>query len=316
MAPRLLLLVALLIPSFIGAASAQSYPNAPIQVITPFSPGNVVDLMARAAADELAKPLGQQVYVVNKEGAAGMIAYGELARAAADGLTIMFAPQGQLTLQPHLRKKLPFDPARIDPICQIFEVQFAVVVGEKSPFKTFVDLVDEARRNPGKLNWGVSGIGSIPHLQWHMLERTARIDTTPVPYKNYALVAPETATGQLDFSVMAIGSFGNQPLRVLLTVDDRRSPKFPDVPAAKELGYSVSPAGGGGIFAPMGLPPTVRSALAAACADIVKSSRLKAVFDRLGTELVYRDSRGFAQQLATDHRIKGEAARALNLQVE
>jgi tripartite-type tricarboxylate transporter receptor subunit TctC len=298
------------------AAIAQTYPSKPVQMLTPFSPGNTIDLQARATAEELRKIVGQQVVVVNKEGAAGMIGFAELTRAAPDGYTILFAPNGPLTLQPHVRKSLPFDPAKVDPVCALSRTRFVVVVGEKSPFRSLADLIAAARKAPGKLNWGVSGIGSIPHLQWHMVEKSAGIETTPVAYKNYALVAPETVSGQLDFSVMAIGSFANQPLRLLAVVDERRASKYPDLPTAKELGYAAAPAGHGGIYVPVGLPPEIQAALGRSCAEVAQSPALRAAFDRLGVELVYLDAGAFAAALAADYKIKGAAARELNLQVE
>jgi tripartite-type tricarboxylate transporter receptor subunit TctC len=264
----------------------------------------------------MAKALGQQVNVVNKEGAAGMISFAELTRAAPDGYTLLFAPNGQLALQPHLRKQLPFDPAKVDPICQVFETLFAVVVGEASSLRSFADLVAAAKKEPGKLSWGVSGIGSIPHLQWHMIEKAAGIETVPVPYKNYALVAPETASGQLSFSVMAIGSFNNQPLRVLMTVDNRRSSKYPEAPSAKELGFSASSAAFGGIYAPKGVAPEVRARIGRTCIEATRAPELKTIFDRLGNDVAYLDADAFAARLAQDHKVKGEAVRALNLQVE
>jgi len=299
-----------------AAALAQSYPSKPIQLLVPFSPGNIVDIQARATAEELRKVLGQQLAVVNKEGAAGMISFAELTRAAPDGYTLLFAPNGQITLQPHLRKHMPFDPAKVDPICQVFETRFAIVVGQSSPFKTFGDLVAAARKAPGKLSWGVSGIGSIPHLQWHIVEAAAGIETVPVPYKNYTQVAPDTASGELAFSVMGIGSFTNQPLRVLMILDERRSPAYPDAPSAKELGFSAKVAGYGGIYAPKGLSAAVHDKIATACRTVAKSPELKATFDRLGNELAYLDGPDFAARLAEDTKIKGEAVRALKLEVE
>jgi tripartite-type tricarboxylate transporter receptor subunit TctC len=313
----LALIPALALASLPAAApNAQTYPSKPIQLLAPFSPGNVVDLQARATAEELRKALGQQVTVVNKEGAAGMISFAELTRAAPDGYTLLFAPNGQLALQPHLRKQMPFDPARVDPICQVFETKFAIVVGESSPFKSFGDLVEAARKAPGKLSWGVSGIGSIPHLQWYAVEQAAGIETVPVPYKNYAQVAPDTASGVLAFSVMGIGSFGGQPLRVLLILDEHRSGAYPAAPAAKELGFPAKVAGYGGIYAAKGLAPEIRGRIAAACRTAAQSPELKAIFDRMGNDLAYLDGPDFAARLAEDFRIKGEAVRALKLEVE
>lgn len=299
-----------------GAASAQPYPGRPIQVLIPFTPGAGTDLIARAAGEEFKTHLGQPFVYLNKEGASGMIAFGDLTRAAADGYTLLFAPNGQMALMPHIRKEMPFDPAKVDPICQLFEAQFAVAVGEKSPLRTFADLLAAARKEPGKMNWGVMGIGTIPHLQWHALESAAGIQTTAVGYKSQGVLLQETMSGQVAFTVTTIASLGAHPLRSLLVLDTRRAAKFPDVPTAQELGYSVTTASFGGIYAPVGLPGDVRATLAAACAKVGQSAALKSTLERLGADLIYLDSAAFAQRLATDRRVKGEAVKALNLTVE
>jgi tripartite-type tricarboxylate transporter receptor subunit TctC len=219
-----------------GTARADTYPSRTVQVLTTFSAGNIVDLQARAVAEEMRKVLGQQVVVVNKEGAAGLIAFGELARAAPDGYTVLFGPQGMITLQPHLRKEMPFDVAKIDPICQLSENKFAVFVAEASPLKSFGELVAAARKNPGKLNHGNAGIGTIPHVQWFIVEQAIGIQTVPVPYRNFATMPAELMSGQIDFAVTTVGSAGTQQLRPLAMLDSRRAAKYPNVPSVKELG--------------------------------------------------------------------------------
>jgi tripartite-type tricarboxylate transporter receptor subunit TctC len=299
-----------------AVAAAQPYPARPIQVLIPFTSGAGTDLIARAAGEEFKAHLGQPFVFVNKEGASGMIAFADLTRAAPDGYTLLFAPNGQMALMPHIRKEMPFDPARVAPICQLFEAQFAVAVSDKSPLRTFDDLVAAARKEPGKINWGVMGIGTIPHLQWHALESAAGISTTAVGYKSQGVLLQETMSQQVAFTVTSIASLGSHPLRALLVLDARRSARHPDVPTAKEIGYSVTTASFGGLYAPLGLAGGARAALAAACDNVGRSAALKATLERLGADLIHLDGAAFAERLAADRKVKGEAVKALNLKVE
>jgi tripartite-type tricarboxylate transporter receptor subunit TctC len=297
-------------------APAQTYPAKPIQVLVPFTSGAGTDLIARATGEEFKSHLGQPFVYLNKEGASGMIAFGELTRAAPDGYTVIFAPNGQMTLMQHIRKEMPFDPAKVDPICQLFEAQFAVAVSEKSPFASLGDLIAAAKKSPGQINWGVMGIGTIPHLQWHALESAAGIQTTAIGYKNQGVLLQETMSQQVAFTVTTIASLGSHPLRALVVLDVRRSAKLLDVPTAAEFGYSVTTASFGGIYAPVGLPRDVRKTLSTACAKVGQSAALKTTLERLGADLIHLDSEAFAQRLATDRKVKGEAVKALNLTVE
>ncbi len=192
----------------------------------------------------------------------------------------------------------------------------AVFVSEASPFKTFGDLVAAARKAPGKLNYGNAGIGTIPHVQWFIVEQAIGIQAVPVPYRNFVTMPAELMSGQIDFAVTAVGSAGTQPLRVLAMLDSRRAAKYPDVPSVKELGYDVPDAHFLNLYAPTGLPAEIHAALARACAEVARSPSLRESFDRLGVEVIYRDSATIAALLAKDYEVKGAAARSLNLPME
>jgi tripartite-type tricarboxylate transporter receptor subunit TctC len=310
-----MLAVALLAASS-GAAAAETYPSRPVQVLVPFSAGNVIDLQARAMADPLRDQLGQPVVVVNREGAGGMVAMAALANAKPDGYTILYAPNGQLTLQPHLRKSLPFKPEQIHPVCNVFESHFAIVVRPESPFQSFGDLIAAARQRPGKIAYGLSGIGSIPHLQFHMVAARAAAEFNVVAYRNYGLVVPDLLSGQLDFAVMAFGSFQRPPLKVLAVLSAARNPLFADVPSSTELGFPAETAAFGGLYAHAATPPPVLARIEAACAAAAKAPSYLAFVQRVGADFTYLGSGDFAKRLAADSRDKAEAVKLLKLQVE
>ena len=146
-------------------AFAQDYPTRPIQMIVPFTAGNVIDVLARAFAHELSVVLKQPITINNISGASGILAVNATANAKPDGYTLLFAPQGQLTIQPHLKKDLGYTFDTFKPICQVFDNVFAIIVSPKSPIRSFQDLVDRARTRPGVLTWATSGTATVSDLQ-------------------------------------------------------------------------------------------------------------------------------------------------------
>jgi tripartite-type tricarboxylate transporter receptor subunit TctC len=175
---RALALVALVGTAAAVPARAETYPSRPIQFVVPFTAGNAIDIIGRAFADAFKNEIGGTVVVINRDGAAGMIAMGFVANAAPDGHTLFFGPNGQLTMQPHLRKNLPYKVEQVVPICLVFESPFAIVVRPDSPYKNFGELIEAARKSPGKVSYGLSGIGSVPHLLFHMVAAPRRNSTS------------------------------------------------------------------------------------------------------------------------------------------
>jgi tripartite-type tricarboxylate transporter receptor subunit TctC len=300
----------------VGPLHAQTYPAKPVQMIVHFNPGAVVDILGRVFAEEMSQLLGQQFVVVNREGAAGVIATSSLAQARPDGYTLAFTPPGSITIQPHLKKDLPYTVESFAPVCQVFENQFVVLVGPKSPFKTFKEVADFARANPNKLSFGVFGVGSVPHLQFHSLLLDAKLQMTQVPYRSIAQMTTDVGAGQLDLGVTAFGSFGGAPVQVLVALGNERSELYPDVPSAKELGFRVSDAAYGGLIAPKGTPPEFLKTLETACEKAAKTPRWKDVLKRTGSPGPYLGSEAYAKRLREDSRVKAELVRALDLKIE
>ncbi len=178
---RLLWIVAA--AAFVAAAQAQSWPAKPVRFVVPFPPGGSTDVAARSLADKLGAALGQPVLVDNRAGANGAIGTGEVARAAPDGYTILFAADPVATL--HLVVKgLPFDLQRdFDPITQLTTQPIAVAVHASLPVATIRELIAHAKANPGRLSFAHSGTGSGQHLSGELLKKMAGIDMVHVPYK-------------------------------------------------------------------------------------------------------------------------------------
>ena len=210
-------------------AFAQDYPTRPIQMIVPFTAGNVIDVLARAFAHELSVELKQPITINNISGASGILAVNAAANAKPDGYTLLFAPQGQLTIQPHLKKDLGYNFDTFKPICQVFDNVFAIIVSPKSPIRSFQDLVDRARARPGVLTWATSGTATVSDLQMSALIDKLGLKLVHVPYRNYGQMIQDTAGGNFDFAVSSVGSFSADTVHMVVLLADKRVPLFPDL---------------------------------------------------------------------------------------
>lgn len=297
-------------------AGADTYPSKPIQMIVQFNPGAVSDIIGRSLAEELGQRLGQQVVVVNREGAGGVIGNTAVAQAKPDGYTLAFSVAGALTAQPHLVKTIPYSIDSFAPVCQVFETQFITITAPDSAYKTLADLVQAARANPGKLTYGVFGVGSVPHLQFHSLLLSAQVEMTSVPYRSIAQLVTDTSSRQLDVGVTSFGSLGAAPVRILVGLAKQRNETYPDVPSTGELGYPVSDPNFTGLLAPKGTPPEVLKTLETACAAAMQTPRMADVLKRTGSPNIYADGAGYEKHLRADSAAKGALIRTMNLKLD
>jgi tripartite-type tricarboxylate transporter receptor subunit TctC len=315
-ARALLAAVAILAAGVWERAAAADYPTKAIQIIVPFSSGNVVDLLARSLGEALGRAIGGPTLVVNREGAAGIIAMTAVATARPDGYILGFAPQGQITIQPHIKADLPYRPDSFTPICQTFENEFALVVGPNSPATDFKAFVALAKTSPGKLAWGDSGVATVPNLQMYSLLQSAGIQMAYTPYRTYGDLLRDVASGRLDAAAPSIGSFSVDTVRVLAILADRRHPQFPDVPTVAEFGYAVSTPGFGGLYAPAGVPAPVLAVLEKGCATAAADGSYKAVAAHTGALARYLDHDGFVRRLQDDSRAKAALIQSLHLKLD
>jgi tripartite-type tricarboxylate transporter receptor subunit TctC len=284
-----------------GNAIAQTYPTRPVEIVVPFSPGAVTDVLGRALADGLSTNLGQRFIVVNKAGATGGIGSLAVARANPDGYSLLFTAAVSMTVLPITNKQLGYDHKAFDPICQTFRNEMVIVVRPDSPFKTVRDLVEAAKAKPGGVTYGHLGVASIPHLAMVEFGQTAKVEFNAIPFKGDADVLQQTLGGQVDFGSITLSSAAGGGLRILGLFASARNPALPEVPTIKEQGFDVVPSSFGGLSGPVGLPADVKRKLTDAC----QAAALGEAYARLAKTVFqpgdyFADAATFAQRLDQD----------------
>jgi len=298
-------------------AKAQSWPVRPIEVIIPFPAGGSVDVIGRAVATGMSEELRQQVVVSNRDGASGTIGFNALASAPPDGYTLGAGPTTPIANAPYLMKGVRYGVDSFEYICHVFENAFTITVAPQSTFKSARELLDAAAQNPGKLSYGHSGNGTIPHLSVENLADALKLNFQPVPFRGESAVMPVLLKGDIDFASVAVVTIRGQNVRPLLVFSDARHPALPELPTTRELGVTTSvPPGQNGIFAPKGLRAEIRTALERACAAAVKSPTVQRALENSGQVLHYLTGAQFHALTTADYKLKGELIRRLGLAVQ
>jgi tripartite-type tricarboxylate transporter receptor subunit TctC len=249
----------------------------------------------------LSSRLGQQFIVENRPGAGGALGTATVARADADGYTLLFAPALVLSVHPQARKDTGYKPDALIPVCQTFTNAMALAVPHDSPIKSVADLVAAAKQKPGALNYGHQGILTIPHLAMEEFLQNAHIDIKGVPFRGEPLVMTDLLGGRLDVASIVLGSASGQNVRVIGVFSETRHSAFPDVPTVKEQGYDVSPASFGGLLAPAATPAPIVAKLADACVTAAKDATYATTAKRAAQpDDYYGDAAIFKQRLQRD----------------
>jgi len=277
-------------------ASAQTYPTKPIRLVVGFAPGGAADIIARTMSEPLTRALGQGIIVDNKPGAGSSLAAEFVARAAPDGYTIMIASQSGMIVNPLINKSVAYDTQRdFAAITQVTSSPLVVAVNPSLPVSSIRELIAEAKKNPGKLNFATSGNGSLPHLATALFDALAGVEMVHIPYKSGGLSVQSVLAGdtQVTFatapSVMPHVLTGK--LRGLAVTTRGRSPLVEGLPGMEEAGlanYDVSIWYG--FFAPKATPRDIVARLFEATTQALQDSRLKALLAPAGTEAVASQS--------------------------
>ena len=289
-------LVAALAPAGLCAQPA-GWPNRPITLIVPWPAGGSTDRHLRALAEIASKHLGQNVIVQNQPGGGGTTGPGTMALTAKpDGYTIAQFPMGMLRI-PHMQKTQWNPVTDFSPIIGITGYTFGFVVRSDSPYKTFNDYLEAARKQPGKIDFGSTGIGTSPHLLIEEVGDAAKVQLNHIPFKGNAdqmqallgghVMAASDATGWDKF-------VESGQMRLLVTFGDQRTKRWPNVPTAKDLGYNVIGNSPYGLVGPKGMDPAIIKALHDGFKKAMDDPKHLEVLDQLNQPTWYKNSADYA----------------------
>ena len=281
--------LAALLLALAPAAFAQSFPDKPIKFVVPFTAGSGTDIVARTVAEPMSRALGQPIVVENKPGAGGTLGAAQVAKSAPDGYTLLVHSAGHVA-NPAIYNNLPYDTAKdligITPLASLPNV---LIVSPAKGWKSPKDLVDNARANPGKLNYGSAGIGSATHMNAEIFRESAKFDAVHVPFKGTPEAMTETATGRVDFFFAPLSSalplIKDGRLQALAVGTPQRSPVLPNVPTTVEAGFPKSEyTFWVALLAPAGTPKAVIDRLNAEALKALASPEVKEKLAVLGAE--------------------------------
>ena len=283
---------------------AQAWPARPIRLVVPFPPGGLIDNMARLVGSRLSQELGQPVVIDNKPGAGGNVGAAEVARAPADGYTLLMASPA-LTISPAVYKNLPYQPSQLAPVALLGRVPNVLLVNPASGIGKVQDLVGRAKAKPGQLNYASNGNGTSLHLSAELFKRRSETFITHVPYRGAAAAITALLSGEVDMMFdnlpSSIGQIQAGKLRALAVTTAQRSTALPDVPTLAEAGmegFNVS--AWFGVAAPAGLPAPVATRLADALQKVVQQPEVAAAMQRQGADPAFMDAASAAAALNAD----------------
>jgi tripartite-type tricarboxylate transporter receptor subunit TctC len=304
-----------------AVAAAQTYPAKPVRLIVPFPPGGATDTFSRATAAEIAKSLGQQVIVENRPGAGTTIAADIVARAAPDGYTLFFTDLSTHAITASIYRKLAYHPLRdFAPVALVNASPLLLVAHPSVGARTVRELVALAKRRPGELTCGNSGIGTVTHMTAERFRLRAGIELRPVSYKGGATPVVALLGGEIALVMAtvpaAIEHVRRGRLLALGVAAGQRSPYLPDVPAIGETVKGVEGAVLAGVLAPAGTPAAVISRLNAEYARAVDSPKVKEIFAANAAEARKVSPEALRAALEADVQAWAEVVKATGVRLD
>jgi tripartite-type tricarboxylate transporter receptor subunit TctC len=302
-----------------GAAQAETYPDKPIRIVVGFGPGSGADTVARVIGERLAERLKVAVIIDNREGAGGAIGTAGVAKAPADGYTLLLGAS-TMTVSPHLQSGVTYDAVKdFVPIVKVAELPLLLITSPQSPYKTLKEMVAYAKEHPGKLSYATSGRGSPSHLSVELIRQATGIDVVAVPYKNVGQAMTDAIAGTVSFYFPALpGALPHVKagkVRALALGAVQRSAKLPEVPTlAEELGVSgLEVITWYGFFAPSGTPREVTARLATEVAKVLESAETRDKLAATGVDVAVAPADAFAAIVRADSARYGTLVRDLGL---
>jgi tripartite-type tricarboxylate transporter receptor subunit TctC len=314
-------LAAVVLAIAVPAAFAQSWPTKPVKIVVPFPAGGPTDVLTRAISERLTAQLGQPVVVENRPGAGGSIGADLVAKSAPDGYTLVMATSSTHSIGPYL-SKLPYDPLKdFAPVAWVGNATNLLTVSNTLGVSSVKELIELAKKDPGKLNYGTSGIGTISHLTSEQFANMAGIRITHVPYKGTQLVVPDLMSGQIallfDNVMTALPHVRSGKLKALGISSAQRSPIAPDIPTIAESGLpGFESVVWFGVFAPAGTPRPIVERLNAELNKSLQEPVIRERFASLGFEPAGGTPAAFSAVMVRDAEKWSKVIREANVKPE
>ena len=302
-----------------GSAMAQEYPVRPIKLIVGYVAGGGPDMVARVFGQRIGEILGQPVVVENRPGAGGTLATAMVAKSDPDGYTLLMGETGQLVIAPFTNKNLSYDTLRdLTPIALVTSEPLLVVTNAKVAQKTFQDLIQTAKDNPGTIAYGSSGIGTIHHIAGESLKVEAGVDMMHVPYKGSGQSVPAALAGDVPMLITSFAAAGphirSGTLNLLAVTSPNRLSSAPNVPAVSEFFEGYDFQSEMGFFGPAGLPPEVINKLSAAIKQASEETDLLERFKNTATTVSFQSSAEYTDNLKRNLAKYEKATKLANLE--
>lgn len=326
MAPTRHLLTAALLGVFSlappGAALAQGWPGKPIRVVVPFPPGGGTDIIAREVTQKVASATGWTFVIENKPGAGGNLGVDTVAKAPADGCTLVLGQTSNLAINPALYARMPYDPQKdLAPVALVANAPLVLVTGTRSPFKTLADAVQAAKARPGQINFASPGNGTVAHLASELLQKAAAVQTQHVPYKGAAQALTDVVGGNVDLYLSSVptllGQIKQGKLRALAVTSAQRIEHLPQVPTVSESGYKgFAAATWFGFLAPAGTPKAVVARLNGEFNKALQQADLRKKLGDEGAEPLTGSPEDFAVLIRNDAQRWGRVVKDAGVRMD
>lgn len=305
-----------------AALSDARYPSRPIKMIVPFAAGGGTDIMARLVATRMGGTLGQPVVVDNRSGAGGSIGSDQVAKAPADGYTILMATVSTHAINPALYPALPYDPLRsFMPISLLAKIGGIVAVNARSPFMTLQDLAAAMRKSPGKYSFGSQGVGGFGHLMGEMFNAQAQVRSEHIPYKGAAPALQDLMAGNIDVIYDTLPALlphlQSGALRALAVTTDQRAPSLPGIPTSAQAGFpNFLASTWNALLAPANLPVAVQGQLSRAAALAIQDPDLRSRMGDLSADPVGSSAAELAEFMRAELQRWGPVVKASGARME
>ena len=320
--PSSLVLLCVALAAVAMPATAQQYPVRPVRMIIPNAPGSTTDLLGRIVFTRMADPLGRQVVVDNRPGAGGTLGVEIGARATPDGYNLIAVAASQLTMAPHIYRKLPYDALKdFVPVGMYVLAQTALCVNGNLPVRTVRDFIDLAKAKPGSLNQSSAGVGSTSHLGTVMFATLAGIQSNHVPYKGGGPSVLAVAQGETQWSVpplsAAMPHVKTGRIRCIATGGDKRSSVTPELPTIAESGVpGFRFYGWNGVIAPRGTPRPVIGKFNKTMNEVLGTAEVRKLYFDLGEEPAIGTSEDFGKLIREDYESMGRLVKLAGIKAE